>query len=104
MRARANGRPLCSFCHKPSTCYDTLPVRHFDFIPLWMIPVVLIYARRRVNCKQCGVKVEWIPWATGNHLTTEYQWFLAGWARGMSWKEVAGCFRVSWDHVFNRFF
>ena len=59
-------------------------------------------ARRRVACQQCGVKAEWIPWATGkNHLTTEYQWFLAGWARRMSWKEVAGCFRVSWDHVFN---
>ena len=102
MRARSNGKPLCSGCNKPASCYDTLPVRRFDFIPLWMIPVVLFYARRRVDCRQCGVKAEWIPWATGkNHLTTEYQWFLAGWARRMSWKEVAGCFRVSWDHVYN---
>jgi transposase len=102
MRARSNGKPLCSVCQQPASCYDTLPVRRFDFIPLWMIRVVLIYARRRVSCQQCGVKAEWIPWATGNnHLTTEYQWFLAGWARRMSWKEVAGCFGVSWDHVFN---
>lgn len=64
--------------------------------------MVLIYARRRVACQRCGVKAEWIPWATGkNQLTTDYQWFLAGWVRRMSWKEVANCFHVSWDHVFN---
>jgi transposase len=57
---------------------------------------------RRVNCLTCGVKVEQVPWAKGKSpLTTEYQWFLAGWARRMSWKEVSECFRVSWDHVYN---
>jgi transposase len=57
---------------------------------------------RRVNCPTCGVKVERVPWAEGKSpLTTEYRWFLAGWARRMSWKEVATCFRVSWDHVYN---
>jgi len=67
-----------------------------------MIPVVLVYTMRRVNCPTCGVKVERIPWAEGKSpLTTEYKWFLAGWARRMSWKEVAACFQVSWDHVYN---
>ena len=36
-----------------------------------------------------------------NQLTTAYQWLLAGWARRMSWKDVAVSFRVSWDHVCN---
>ena len=58
MRARANGSPLCSACNKSGSCYGTLPVRRFDFIPLWMILGGLIYARRRVNCLHCGVKVE----------------------------------------------
>ena len=83
--------------------YDTRPTaRRFDFVPLWMIPVVLVYAMRRVSCPTCGIRVEQVPWAEGKSpLTTEYKWFLAGWARRMSWKEVSLCFQVSWDHVYN---
>jgi transposase len=102
MRARENGLPTCSGCGTRCSGYDTLPVRRFDFIPLWLIPVVLIYAMRRVNCSACGVTVEHVPWAQGKcRLTLDYQWFLAGWARRMSWKEVAKCFQVTWDHVYN---
>jgi transposase len=102
MRARENGLPTCSGCGCRCSGYDTLPARRFDFIPLWLIPVVLIYSMRRVDCPSCGVKVERVPWAEGkSRLTIEYQWFLAGWARRMSWKEVSECFRVSWDHVYN---
>jgi len=103
MRARGNGLPTCSGCGVRCSGYDTQPkARRFDFIPLWMIPVVLIYAMRRVDCPRCGVKVEQVPWAQGKSpLTKEYQWFLAGWARRMSWKEVALSFSVSWDHVYN---
>ena len=101
MRARENGSPTCSGCGFRCSGYDTLPLRRFDFIPLWLIPVVLIYAIRRVNCPTCGVKVERVPWARGkNRLTLDYRWFLAGWARRMSWKEVSECFHVRWDHVY----
>jgi transposase len=56
---------------------------------------------RRVNCAACGVVVEAVPWAEGkSHLTTAYAWFLALWAKRMSWKEVAEAFRTSWDNVF----
>jgi transposase len=103
LRARENGLPTCSGCGKRCPGYDTQPTaRRFDFVPLWMIPVVLIYAMRRVHCPTCGVKVERVPWAEGkSRLTKEYKWFLAGWARRMSWKEVSICFQVSWDHVYN---
>ena len=103
MCARGNGLPTCSGCGKRSSGYDTQPTpRRFDFVPLWGLAVVLIYTMRRVNCPTCGVKVERVPWAEGKSpLTTEYKWFLAGWARRMSWQEVAGCFEVSWDHVYN---
>jgi transposase len=33
-------------------------------------------------------------------MTTELQWFLARWARRMSWKEVSEAFRISWDRVY----
>jgi len=103
MRARENGLPMCSVCGERCSGYDTQSTsRRFNFIPLWMIPVVLIYTMRRVNCPACGVKVERVPWSHGKSpLTTDYRWFLAGWARRMSWKEVATCFQVSWDHVYN---
>ena len=103
MRARENGLPACSVCGERCSGYDTQPTnRRFDFIPIWLIPVVLVYAMRRVNCRTCGVKVERVPWSEGKSpLTTAYKWFLAGWARRMSWKEVSMCFAVSWDHVYN---
>ena len=42
-----------------------------------------------------------MPWAAGKHRLTEaYAWFLAGWAKRLSWKEVAVAFHTTWDHVF----
>jgi transposase len=97
---RANGRPLCSGCRKPRPGYDRLQPRRFEFVPLWQIAVVLVYALRRVNCPTCGVVVEHVPWSSGkSRLTTTYQWFLAGWARRLSWQEVASVFHTSWEHV-----
>jgi transposase len=56
---------------------------------------------RRVNCPECGVRVEVVPWATGKQtLTTPYMWFLALWARKLSWMEVARSFGTSWEKVY----
>jgi transposase len=45
--------------------------------------------------------VERVPWAEGKcHLTTSYRWFLAGWAKYLSWQEVADRFRTNWRNVF----
>jgi transposase len=62
--------------------------------------VFLAYRMRRVNCKRCGVTVEMVPWCDGkNRLTTTYRWYLASWARRLSWSEVGAIFRTSWDSV-----
>ena len=46
---------------------------------------MLLYAMRRVDCRQCGVKVEEVPWAIGKHtLTKAYMLFLAQWARKLN--------------------
>ena len=57
---------------------------------------------RRVDCATCGhVRVEQVPWAEGKHqLTTTYAWFLARWAKRLSWREVATTFRTSWESVY----
>jgi len=101
IEARKNGRPICSGCGHPAPCYDRLPQRRFEYVPLWGIAIYFIYAMRRVECPTCGVKVEKVPWCDGkNQLTTTYRWFLAGWAKRLSWKEVASVFGTSWQSVF----
>jgi len=98
---RANGRPICSKCNCQAPGYDRLPERRFEFVPLWQIAVCFVYAMRRVDCPTCGVKVEQVPWCDGkNQLTTPYRWFLAGWAKRLSWKGVAEAFGTTWQNVF----
>jgi transposase len=98
---RANGRPICSGCGRVRPGYDRLPPRRFEYVPLWAMPVFFLYAMRRVNCPECGVTVEQVPWGDGKcHLTTSYRWFLARWAKRLSWKEVAAVFHTTWDSVF----
>lgn len=99
---RKGSRPICSRCHRRGPGYDLLPERKFEFVPMWGIAVFFVYAMRRVNCPWCGVKAEEVPWAEGkNRLTRSYQWFLAGWAKRLSWSGVAGAFHTTWDHVKN---
>jgi transposase len=97
---RKNSRPFCSGCGRRGPAYDRLEGRRFEFVPLWGIVVFLAYRMRRVECKRCGVRIEMVPWCDGkNHLTTTYRWYLATWAKRLSWSEVASVFRTSWDGV-----
>ncbi|GAC1481697.1 MAG: ISL3 family transposase [Pseudarthrobacter sp.] len=101
VRPRRNGRPFCSGCGRPARAYDCLEERRFEFVPVWGILVFLAYRMRRVDCTRCGVTVEMVPWCDGkNQLTTTYRWYLATWAKRLSWSEVASIFRTSWDSVF----
>ncbi len=100
VRPRKGSKPICSCCNKPGSGYDTLHERRFEFIPLRGFAVILLDSMRRVDCRQCGVKVEAVPWAVGKHtLTKAYMPFLAQWARKLSWKETARSFRTSWERV-----
>ena len=102
VQARTNGRPICSGCGKSRPGYDRMPKpRRFQYVPLWGIAVCFLYTMRRVNCPQCGVKVEQVPWAEGkSQLTTSYTWFLARWAKRLSHQAVANVFKTSWEHVY----
>jgi transposase len=69
-------------------------------VPIWGILVFLAYRMRRVDCKRCGVTVEMVPWCDGkNQLTITYRWYLATWAKRLSWSEVGLIFRTSWNSV-----
>ncbi len=100
IRPRANSEPFCSGCGKRGPTYDHLPKRRFEFVPLWQILVFFVYSMRRVDCRRCGVTVEMVPWSNGkSQLTRTYQWFLASWARRLSWRETALVFQTSWQSV-----
>ncbi len=95
---RANGRARCSGCGEPAPGYDR---RRYQFVPVLGLPTYLIYEMRRVDCRSCGrVKVERVPWAEGKQRSTKaLRWFLASWAKRLSWQETAQVFGVSWERV-----
>lgn len=101
IRPRKNRKAICSGCEKPAPGYDRLSEKAVQFIPIWGFLVFFLYSMRRVDCPNCGVKVEKVPWAQGKQqITYQYSKYLADWAKEMSWKSVANRFRTSWQTVF----
>ena len=86
---RKNGQVICSGCGGSASGYDQgSQARLFTFVPLWGYPVYLCYVMRRVDCPNCGVKVEQVPWSEGKSPRTRaYEVFLARWGRRLSWQE-----------------
>ena len=100
IRARKGSKAICSCCNKKAPGYDHLPERKTEFIPFWGFVVYFIYAMRRVNCPQCGIKVEKVPWIHGKQqISPHYAKYLASWAKEMSWQSVAKRFHTSWQTV-----
>lgn len=101
VRERRGSLAICSGCKKGTRGYDRLEERRFQFVPLWGITVFLLYALRRVECVDCGIVVEEVPWALGKRpLTKSFAYFLADWAKHLSWKETAIRFHTSWEMVY----
>jgi transposase len=101
VRPRKNSRPICSKCGQAGPGYDHLGERRFQDVPIRQFAVFVLYVMRRVDCPRCGVRVERVPWAEGKHfLTVAFQWFLAVWAKRLSWQQVGEAFGVKWDSVY----
>ena len=99
---RRSSKAICSGCGQPAPLYDRQSKRRFEFIPLWGYRAFLIYLMQQVQCSDCGVKIEQVPWASGKQeLTRTYQVFLAHWAKKLSWTEVAISFQTRWEKVFH---
>lgn len=63
-------KPYCSQWGIRSPGYDRLPLRRFEFILFWRFSLLLLYARRRVNCRHCGVVTGQAPWSDGKNQLT----------------------------------
>lgn len=101
VHSRKGSDPVCSGCGARRPGYDRLSVRRFQFVPFWGIAVYLVYAMRRVDCADCGVKVESVPWAVGKSpVSRPFSLYLADWAKALSWQETARRFGVNWRQVF----
>lgn len=97
---RQASKGICG-CGKSCSGYDHLKQREFIHVPLWGLEVVLLYKMRRLQCPDCGIVVESVPWASGKSpLTLSYSWFLSEWTKLLSMQEVARQFNLSWHHVF----
>ena len=91
----------CGICQTLSPQRDRLGRRRFKHVPLWGIPVVLLYRPARVKCAVCGgIRVEKIPFAKGkSRMTTGLVWTLSTMARILPWKTVSQMYHVSWNTV-----
>jgi len=99
--ARKGSQGRCVECGKRGGTYDTQPVRYYQYVPVWNIPVYFRYSPRRIKCRIHGIHVEQVPWASGKEqLTRSYKIFLATWAQRLSWKETANVFGSSWNSVY----
>ena len=101
VRARRGSRPSCSVCGATASTYDTKPSRRFAFVPLWNLKVSFEYRERRVDCPDCGVRVERLPWAKPYaRLCSVFSQFLSTWAKRLSISGVARAFSVNWSTVY----
>jgi hypothetical protein len=78
--------------------------KHKSFVygTIWGTAVVFLYTTRRVNCRRCGVRVEYLPWSVGkSSVTRTFTIFLARWAKLLSWSEVASLFGATWRKAYD---
>jgi transposase len=57
---RADRLKVCSCCRQPADAIHDREERWIQDLPLFDAPVELLVHRCRVNCKQCGPKLEQI--------------------------------------------
>jgi len=55
--------PRCATCGRRAPRYDQRPARRWRHVPWGGCKVWLVYAPRRVQCRDCGIGSEQVPWA-----------------------------------------
>ena len=95
--------PRCSGCGKVCPGYDHSRVQvRWVHLGLGAIRLILEYTPRRVECPDCGVRVELVPWARpGSRFTTDFEEMTAYLAQITNKTEVARMMGISWRTVGN---
>lgn len=95
--------PRCSGCGKICPGYDHShePVR-WVHLGIGSMRLILEYAPRRVECPDCGVRVELVPWARpGSRFTKPFEEMTAYLAQITNKTEVSRMMGISWRTVGN---
>lgn len=92
----------CGVCGKRAKRVDRVrSERDFLHVPLWGIACFLRYRPWRVQCPDCGLRREQLPWADGKEQITKHLAVtLAMWAKLLAVEVVAGMFGVHWNTVY----
>ena len=94
-------RPRCGGCHRKVPGYDGLgEPRRWRALPWGPVIVWLEYAMRRVDCPECGVRVERVPWAElGSRFTADFEEMAAYLAQLTDKTAVTKLLGLSWRAV-----
>lgn len=93
-------RLACSVCGQLYTGMHDRQLRRWRHLDLAGHRCFLEYELRRVNCRDCGVRVEAVPWARrGARHTREFEDLVAFCAQRMAKSQVQSLLRVAWDTV-----
>lgn len=97
---RPNKRRLtCSCGHSTAAAYDRRR-RRWRHLDLGVKPLFLVYEVRRLQCPQCGVRTETVPWARpGARHTRDFEDTLLWLAKRSDRTTVATLLRCSWKTV-----
>lgn len=93
-------KPRCGCCGKVAPGYDQQPERGWRGESLGDVRVILRYAPRRVECHDCGILVEQIPWARqGSGFTRDFEEKVAYMAQITDKTSVTRLLGISWRTV-----
>lgn len=93
-------RSRCGVCGGRAPRYDRRPEREWRHVPWGRTGVWLTYAPWRVSCRQCGVRVERVPWAgLGSVFTSALEELAAYLAQVTDRTTVSGMLGISWPAV-----
>lgn len=93
-------QPICSGCHKPVKKIHSTETRALDDLPMCGSKVTIYFTSRKVQCKQCGIRVEHFdfvePYA---HVTNRYALEVHDLCQKMTITDAAKYSKLSWHQV-----
>jgi transposase len=98
---RKGWKQPCGTCGAFGKVRDRLNERQWTHVPMWGIPVTLVFSPARVRCETCEkILVASMPWSQGKcRLSVGLIWLLSAWCKLLPWDQVAKLFRVHWNTV-----
>ena len=93
-------RLACSACGQPYRAMHDRAFRRWRHLDLAGRRCFIEYELRRVDCRDCGVRVEAVPWArAGARHTRDFEDLTAFCAQQMAKSQVQALLRIAWETV-----